>query len=65
MPEAVLAAGFMGLCLALPDHGMAQSGATAGISVGTLKGTYIYSFRGYNVEASGTLITFAVADADG
>jgi hypothetical protein len=60
-PALSLATGLMGLCLALPDRGMAQSGATAAITVGTLRGTYIYGFTGYTVGSSGNLIAFAVA----
>ena len=60
-PALSLATGLMGLCLALPDRGMAQSGATAAITVATLKGTYIYAFTGYTVGSSGNLIAFAVA----
>ena len=56
-----LATGFISLYLALPDRGLAQSDSVPGVHVGTLKGTYIYSYTGYNVDSSGTLIPFAVA----
>jgi hypothetical protein len=56
-----LATGFMGLCVTLPDRAMAQSDMVSCVHVGPLKGTYVYSYTGYNVDSSGNLIPFAVA----
>src|SRR4051794_3396349 len=56
-----LGTGLMGLFLALPDRGVAQAGAAAGIHVGTLKGTYVFGVSGYNLDSSGNLIPFAIS----
>jgi hypothetical protein len=61
-----LATGLVGLALALPDRGAAQeagvhAGTATGINVGTLKGTYVFSATGYNVDSSGNQTPFALA----
>jgi hypothetical protein len=51
----------MGLYLALPVRGLAQSDAGPGINLGTLKGTYVFNITGYLTDASGNLLPLSAA----
>jgi hypothetical protein len=61
-----LAIAFLGLYLALPEGGLAQSVKGPPITLATLKGTYVGAFSGYMPDPSSptNLIPFAVAGTE-